>query len=86
MQLTVENFSGGYGLTIVVRDVSFTLPQGGALAVVGRNGTTMLMVEQNLDLSLAVADRIAVLKLGQIALECAAEESARERLTRELAL
>ena len=231
MQLTVENFSGGYGLTIVVRDVSFTLPQGGALTVVGRNGmgkttllrgllgylrtaggavrigkndtlgwpvfrairqgiayapqeeslfgdltveenlrgatvgktrnaqrwaemldafprlgerlsqragtlsggeqkmlilarallaepkllvldeisgglqpalvqhvcdvlrheraqrgTTMLMVEQNLDLSLAVADRIAVLKLGRIALECAAEESARERLTRELAL
>ena len=239
MKLEVENFSGGYGMTIVVRDVSFTLPQGAALAVVGRNGmgkttllrgllgylktasgavriadrdtlgwptfriirqgiayapqeeslfgdltvaenlrgatiskagskaggkahnsqrwtemieafprlgerlsqragtlsggeqkmlilarallaepkllvldeisgglqpamvqhvcdvlrrereqrgTTMLMVEQNLDLSLAVADRIAVLKLGQIALECAAEESERTRLTRELAL
>ncbi len=45
MQLTVENFSGGYGLTIVVRDVSFTLPQGAALAIVGRNGmgkTTLL--------------------------------------------
>jgi branched-chain amino acid transport system ATP-binding protein len=229
MKLAVENYSGGYGLTIVVRDVSFTLPPGAALAVVGRNGmgkttllrgllgylntasgtvrmndqdtlgwptfriirqgiayapqeeslfgdltveenlrgatlgnkaarwtemlnafprlserlsqragtlsggeqkmlilaralltepkllvldeisgglqpamvqhvcdvlrherqtrgTTILMVEQNLDLSLAVADNIAVMKLGQFALECAADESDRERLTRELAL
>ncbi len=38
MQLEVENLSGGYGLTIVVRDVTFTLPQGAALAIVGRNG------------------------------------------------
>jgi branched-chain amino acid transport system ATP-binding protein len=49
-------------------------------------GTTILMVEQNLDLSLAVADDIAVMKLGQFALEFAADESERERLTRELAL
>ncbi|MGH6989619.1 MAG: ABC transporter ATP-binding protein [Stellaceae bacterium] len=29
-------------------------------------GTTLLMVEQNLDLALAVADRVAVMKLGQL--------------------
>ena len=45
MQLEVENLSGGYGMTIVVRDVTFTLAQGAALAIVGRNGmgkTTLL--------------------------------------------
>ncbi len=45
MQLEVENLSGGYGLTVVVREVTFTLPQGAALAIVGRNGmgkTTLL--------------------------------------------
>ena len=30
------------------------------------NGTTILMVEQNLDFALAIADRWAVLKLGRI--------------------
>ncbi|HEY5208181.1 MAG TPA: ATP-binding cassette domain-containing protein [Stellaceae bacterium] len=31
-----------------------------------RRGTTILMVEQNLDLALALADSVAVMKLGQI--------------------
>ncbi len=34
-----------------------------------RFGCTLLMVEQNLDLSLRVADRIAVLKLGRVVFE-----------------
>ncbi|HUK45028.1 MAG TPA: ABC transporter ATP-binding protein [Gaiellaceae bacterium] len=34
-----------------------------------RHGCTILMVEQNLDLSLEVADRVAVLKLGQVIFE-----------------
>ena len=34
-----------------------------------RHGCTILMVEQNLDLSLGVADRIAVLKLGKVIFE-----------------
>lgn len=34
-----------------------------------RRGTTILMVEQNLDLALTFADRVAVMKLGQIQFE-----------------
>jgi len=51
-----------------------------------RRGTTILMVEQNLDLSLAVADQIAVMKLGQLARHCQAEEAERAGLLQELAL
>jgi branched-chain amino acid transport system ATP-binding protein len=39
-----------------------------------RFGCTILMVEQNLDLSLRVADRIAVLKLGSIVFERGSDE------------
>jgi ABC-type branched-subunit amino acid transport system ATPase component len=34
-----------------------------------RRGTTILMVEQNIDLALTIADRVAVMKLGQIQFE-----------------
>ncbi len=34
-----------------------------------RRGTTILMVEQNIDLALTLADRVAVMKLGQIQFE-----------------
>ena len=43
--LRVENLRTGYGPTVVLDDVSFTLPERGALAVLGRNGvgkTTLL--------------------------------------------
>jgi branched-chain amino acid transport system ATP-binding protein len=43
--LVVESLRTGYGPTIVIEDVSFTLPERGALAVLGRNGvgkTTLL--------------------------------------------
>ena len=49
-------------------------------------GCTLLMVEQNLDLSLRVADRVAVLKLGSIVFECeSTEPGLREELTEQLA-
>ena len=43
--LRVENLRTGYGPTVVLEDVSFALPERGALAVLGRNGvgkTTLL--------------------------------------------
>lgn len=49
-------------------------------------GTTVLMVEQNLDLSLGVADRVAVLKLGRIGFQAAANDAGiRDELLRQLA-
>ena len=47
---------------------------------------TILMVEQNLDLSLAVADRVAVMKLGRIVYETTADApGARDELVTQLA-
>lgn len=43
--LEVENLSAGYGPTVVLEDVSFAIPAGGRLSVLGRNGmgkTTLL--------------------------------------------
>ena len=43
--LVVEGLTAGYGPTIVLDDVSFAVPSGGTLAVLGRNGvgkTTLL--------------------------------------------
>ena len=43
--LEVKSLRTGYGATVVLEDVSFTLPECGALAVLGRNGvgkTTLL--------------------------------------------
>jgi ABC-type branched-subunit amino acid transport system ATPase component len=51
-----------------------------------RFGCTILMVEQNLDLSLRIADRIAVLKLGQLVFERDANEAGlRDELLVQLA-
>jgi len=36
--LRLANVTAGYGATVVVEDVSFSLPRGSALAVLGRNG------------------------------------------------
>jgi len=51
-----------------------------------RSGVTVLMVEQNLDMVLALADRVVVMKLGQFVWTCPAREEHRERLTQELSL
>jgi branched-chain amino acid transport system ATP-binding protein len=43
--LAVEGLVAGYGSTVVIDDLSFSLPPGGTLAVLGRNGvgkTTLL--------------------------------------------
>jgi ABC-type branched-subunit amino acid transport system ATPase component len=43
--LSVRNLFAGYGPTVVLEDVSFSLPEKGALALLGRNGvgkTTLL--------------------------------------------
>ena len=43
--LAVENLFSGYGATVVLEEVGFTLPERGSLAVLGRNGvgkTTLL--------------------------------------------
>ena len=37
--LTVDQLSAGYGEAVVLSDVSFELPQGETLALLGRNGT-----------------------------------------------
>lgn len=48
--------------------------------------TTILMVEQNLDLALALADRVAVMKLGQIVFEAPARATGiRSQLETQLA-
>jgi branched-chain amino acid transport system ATP-binding protein len=51
-----------------------------------RREVTVLMVEQNLDFVMRVADRIAVLLRGELAWECPAHEQYREQLARELSL
>jgi branched-chain amino acid transport system ATP-binding protein len=51
-----------------------------------RYGITIIMVEQNLDLALAVADRVAVMKRGSLVHETPANSAtAHEELVRELA-
>ena len=43
--LTVKNLRSGYGATVVIEDISFSLPERGTVAVLGRNGvgkTTLL--------------------------------------------
>jgi branched-chain amino acid transport system ATP-binding protein len=37
--LVVQGLCAGYGEAVVIEDISFSLPAGGSLAVLGRNGT-----------------------------------------------
>jgi branched-chain amino acid transport system ATP-binding protein len=78
--LLLDEISDGLG-PAVVSTVGETLA-----GLRERFGCTILMVEQNLDLSLRVADRVAVLKLGSIVFERdAAAEGLRDELTEQLA-
>ena len=61
--LVLDEISDGLGPAVV------TAVGTALLALRERFGTTILMVEQNLDLSMRVADRIAVLKLGKVVFE-----------------
>jgi branched-chain amino acid transport system ATP-binding protein len=38
LALTVERLAAGWGDTKVLHEVSFTIPAGGSLALLGRNG------------------------------------------------
>jgi ABC-type branched-subunit amino acid transport system ATPase component len=58
--LVLDEISDGLG-PAVISAVGVALK-----ALRERRGTTILMVEQNLDLSIGVADRISVLKLGKV--------------------
>ena len=58
--LVLDEISDGLGPAVV------TVGRRRARGLRERHGCTILMVEQNLDLSLEVADRVAVLKLGSI--------------------
>lgn len=49
-----------------------------------KNGTTILLVEQNLDFALGVADRWAVLKLGRIDDEGDVVSEARQKILEHL--
>jgi branched-chain amino acid transport system ATP-binding protein len=51
-----------------------------------RDGTAMLVVEQNLDFALRIADRWAVLKLGRIDDEGACGSDMRPRILQHLSL
>ena len=51
-----------------------------------RDGTAMLVVEQNLDFALRIADRWAVLKLGRIDDEGHADGDMRARILQHLSL
>lgn len=78
--LMLDEISDGLGPAVVtvVGDTLIRLRE--------RFGCTILMVEQNLDLSLRVAERIAVLKLGSIVFESdSAEPDLRADLTERLA-
>ncbi|HVU79424.1 MAG TPA: ABC transporter ATP-binding protein [Gaiellaceae bacterium] len=78
--LLLDEISDGLG-PAVVSAVGETL-----VRLRERFGCTILMVEQNLDLSLRVADRVAVLKLGSIVFERgAADDGLRDELTAQLA-
>jgi ABC-type branched-subunit amino acid transport system ATPase component len=61
--LVLDEISDGLG-PAVIKEVGVALR-----GLRERHGCTILMVEQNLDLSLEVADRVAVLKLGNLIFE-----------------
>lgn len=50
-----------------------------------RRGTTLLLVEQNIDATLGICDRVAVMKLGRLVAEEPAVDEARDRLSLLLA-
>jgi branched-chain amino acid transport system ATP-binding protein len=61
--LVLDEISDGLG-PAVIKEVGVALR-----GLRERHGCTILMIEQNLDLSLEVADRVAVLKLGNLIFE-----------------
>lgn len=65
--LVVSGLSAGYGRSIVLTDISFSLPAGGSLALLGRNGvgkTTLLTTLMGLTTQHAGSIRYAGLELS----------------------
>jgi branched-chain amino acid transport system ATP-binding protein len=78
--LLLDEISDGLGPAVV------TAVGNVLTALRERFGCTILMVEQNLDLSMRIADRIGVLKLGRIIFERESEAPGlREELLQQLA-
>jgi ABC-type branched-subunit amino acid transport system ATPase component len=78
--LVLDEISDGLG-PAVISSVGIALK-----ALRAKHGCTILMVEQNLDLSLDVADNVAVLKLGSLTLEKPADAAGlRDELVTALA-
>lgn len=79
--LTVEGLSAGYGALEVLRDVSFMVPDGGAVAILGANGagkTTLLRA-----LSGLIRTRAGAITMGDERIE---RLPAEQRVRRGLAL
>jgi ABC-type branched-subunit amino acid transport system ATPase component len=78
--LVLDEISDGLGPAVV------TSVRNALAALRERHGVSLLMVEQNLDLSLGVADRVAVLKLGKLVFESPADRPGlRDELVVQLA-
>jgi branched-chain amino acid transport system ATP-binding protein len=70
--LAVEGLSGGWGEAAVLHDISFTLPEGSSLALLGRNGvgkTTLLCALLGIASSRAGSIRLAGRDLTRLAPE-----------------
>jgi len=68
-RLEVEGLSAGYGPTVILEDVSFSVPAGGRLAILGRNGmgkTTLLATLMGL-----TRRRAGAIRVGGMAMEAA---------------
>jgi branched-chain amino acid transport system ATP-binding protein len=62
--LTVDGLVAGYGATVVIDDVSLTVPAGGTLALLGRNGVGKTTLLQTM-MGLTTLHRGAVLLGGE---------------------
>ncbi|MFD1702919.1 ABC transporter ATP-binding protein [Methylopila henanensis] len=78
--LLIDEISEGLQPSVIDRIASVLLSERDA------GGASILIVEQNLDFALRVADRWAVLKLGEIDDEGPAEPQARDRVLRHLSV
>ena len=100
--LSVSGLRAGYGETVILEDVAFSVPSRGSLAILGRNGvgkTTLLatldrlpaeiailIIEHDMDLVFRFARRITVLVQGEVLVEGTPEEIGRDRRVHQVYL